>query len=180
MLSLLVVSAVFAAPVPEKALQPALKELQGEWRAVSVEEKGEAWGNKEEVAEVVLEVTGDSLIYKRNTPVEKFRIILNPDKKPAQMDLRLIADGVDPARACHAIYTLEGGKLKLCLPSEFTASNPEARPREFTTGGERPPQGKLLFVMARAKKEQAEPPAGPTEAAVRFLTAWRFAGGPGG
>jgi uncharacterized protein (TIGR03067 family) len=131
---------------------PALKELQGEWRAVSVEEKGKAWASKEEVAEVVIEIAGDTLIYKRNMPVEKFRITLSPDKKPAQMDLRLIAEGVDPAKACRAIYALEGGKLIVCLPSEFTASDPEARPREFSTGGERPPQGKLLFVMERVKK----------------------------
>jgi uncharacterized protein (TIGR03067 family) len=153
MVSLLVLISVVAAPVPKVSLTPELRELQGEWRAVSVEEKGDAWDSKEEVAAVVLEIAGDTLIYKRNRDqVEKFRITLNSDKKPVQMDLRLIAEGVDPAKACHAIYAMEGGKLKLCLPSEFTSSEPEARPGEFTTGGKRPPQGKLLFVMERIKK----------------------------
>ena len=151
-MSLLVLLGVVAAHGPKEPLSPALKELQGEWRAVSVEEKGKAWDSKKEVAEVALEITGDTLIYKRNTPVEKFRSTLNADKNPAQMDLRLIAEGADPSKACHAIYALAGGKLKLCLPSEFTASEPEARPGEFTTGGKRPPQGKLLFVMERVKR----------------------------
>lgn len=152
MFSLLLVTGTFAAPVPKDPLSPALKQLQGEWRAVLVEEKGEAWGSKEEVAEVVLEIAGDTLIYKRDKPVEKFRITLDTDKKPARMDLKLIGESVDPAKACHAIYALESGKLKLCLPSEFTASDPAKRPGEFTTGGKQPPQGKLLFVMERVKK----------------------------
>src|SRR5207244_1192343 len=115
-------------------------------------EKGRAWNSKEEIAQVVIEITGETLIYKRNTPVEKFRITINLDKKPAQMDLRLIVDELRPAKTCHAIYALDDGKLKLCLPSEFTASEPEARPGEFTTGGKLPPQGKLLFVMERVRK----------------------------
>ena len=153
MLALLVMSGVYAVPLPKVPLPPALQELQGEWRAISVEEKGKAWDGKEQVAEVCLEIAGDTLIYKRNMDyVEKFRITLTPGKKPAWLDLRLIAEGVDPAKASHAIYALEGGKLKLCLATEFTANDPEARPQEFTTGGQRPPQGKLLFVMERVKK----------------------------
>lgn len=153
MVSLLILLNVVAAPVLKDSLPPPLKELQGEWRAISGEEKGEALDNKEEIAEFVLEIAGDTLIYKRNKEhVEKFRITLNTDKKPAQMDLRLITEDVDPAKACHAIYAIEDGKLKLCLPSEFTANEPETRPSEFTTGGKRPPQGKLLFVMERIKK----------------------------
>lgn len=152
MVSILVLMGIVAAPVPTPPLSPALKELQGEWRAVTVEEKGKAWGSKKEVAGVVVEITGDTLIYKRNTPVEQFRITLRRDEKPAQMDLRLIAVGVNPAKACHAIYALERGQLKLCLPSEFAANDPDARPSEFTTGGTRPPQGKLLFVMERVKR----------------------------
>ena len=52
MMSLLVVSAVFVSPVWKDPLPPAFKELQGEWRAVSVEEKGKAWDSKKEIAEV--------------------------------------------------------------------------------------------------------------------------------
>jgi uncharacterized protein (TIGR03067 family) len=153
MVPLVVLLSVVTAPTLKGPQSPALKELQGEWRAISVEEKGTAWDNKEEIAAVVLEIVGDTLIYKRNRDhVEKFRITLDTGKKPAQMDLRLIAEGVDPTKACHAIYALEGGKLKLCLPSEFTASDPEARPGEFASGGKRPPQGKLLFEMERIKK----------------------------
>ncbi len=150
-LSLLVLSGALAAPEPKAPLAPGLKELQGEWRAVSVEEKGKAW-DKEEVAQVVLEITGDTLIYKRTTPVEKFRVTLSPQKKPARIDLRLIGKDVDPSKACHGIYALEGGKLKLCLGTEFTANDPEERPGEFATGGKMPPRGSLLFVMERVKK----------------------------
>lgn len=139
MVSLIVLICTAAAPVPKVGLSPALKELQGEWRAVSVEEKGEVWKTKKEVTGVVLEIRGDILIYKRNKPVEKFRMTLDLDKKPAQLDLRLIAENVDPAKACHAIYALDGSKLKLCLPSEFAASKAESRPSEFKTGRRRPP-----------------------------------------
>ena len=57
------------------------------------------------------------------------------------MDLRPIHDSVDPAKTCHTIYALEGGKLRMCLPSEFTASDPDARPGVFTTAAEIPLQG---------------------------------------
>lgn len=153
--SLHLASCLALAPVPEQPLSPPLKEIQGEWRAVSVEEKGQVWA-KEEVAEFVLEVKGDVLIYKRNlNHVERFRITLNASKKPAQMDLRLIAEGVDPNKLCPVIYSVENGKLKLCLPSEFTAQNPSDRPAKFETGGERPPRGKLLVVMERIQKKKS-------------------------
>lgn len=152
MTSLLLLLGVVTTPTPKESASAALKELHGEWRAISVEEKGRAWDSKEEIAEVVIEITGDTLIYRRNKPVEKFRITLNLDKKPAQIDLRLIQERAKPDRVCHAIYAIEGGKLKLCLPSEFAASEPEARPSEFRTGGKRPPQGRLLFVMERMGK----------------------------
>jgi uncharacterized protein (TIGR03067 family) len=140
------------APVPELPLIPALKELQGKWRAISVEEKGDAWENKEEIDGVLIDIKGDMLTYKRNTPIEKFRITLDTDKKPARMDLRLVAENVDPAKACHAIYELKDGKLKLCLYSEFTAKDASDRPGRFETGGMRPPQGKFLIVMERINK----------------------------
>jgi uncharacterized protein (TIGR03067 family) len=151
-ISLFVISITVATLGPVDPIPAALKELQGEWRAVSVEEKGFIWDDKKEVAAVVLEITGDTLIYKRNKPIEKFRITLDAKAKPARMDLRLIDKDVDPAKVCPCIYALDGGKLKLCLPSEFTAQDPGRRPAEFKTEGERPPLGRLLFVMERDKK----------------------------
>jgi uncharacterized protein (TIGR03067 family) len=140
------------APVPEPPLSKALKELQGEWQAISVEEGGEAF-NKKETLGFVIEISDDTLIYKRNAPVEKFRIELSPDNKPAWIDLRLIAENVDPTKRCHAIYALEKDKLKLCLYSEFTANDLTERPSKFETAGKIPPHGKLLIVLERIKKK---------------------------
>lgn len=151
-LSLLVVLSMHATPAPKDPLPPALKELQGEWRAISVEEKGMAWNDKEEVAEFVLEIAGDVLIYKRDTPVEKFRITLDSTAKPASIDLRLIAKDACPSKACHGVYAIDGERLKLCLPTEFTANDAKERPEEFKTGGKRPPHGKLLIILERVKK----------------------------
>jgi uncharacterized protein (TIGR03067 family) len=150
-IAIAVLSLTFAAPAKDP-LTPALKALQGEWQAISVEEKGKKW-NKDETSEVIIEILGDVLIYKRDTPFEKFRIAaLESTKKPALMDLKLIAENTDPNKACHIIYELDDGKLKLCLASEFTATDSDQRPSEFATGGKRPPQGKLMFVMERIKK----------------------------
>ena len=137
--------------VPVPPLSEELKSLQGEWQAISVEEKGEAW-NKVEAVDFKLDISGDTLIYKRNNPIEKFRMTLDAKQKPAHMDLRLIAGNVDPNKACHAIYSLENGRLKLCLQHEFTADSPDDRPTEFTTGGKRPTSGSLLVVLERKKK----------------------------
>jgi uncharacterized protein (TIGR03067 family) len=150
-LSLIVVSSLIAAPLKEDPLPPALKDLQGHWQAVSVEEKGRQV-NKKQVQTVTIEIKGEILVYKEGDDVEKFRIkLVEPEKKPAKMDLTLIADGVDSSKACHIIYEISKDSLKFCLPSQFTASSPDERPTEFITGGERPPQGKLLFVLEQVK-----------------------------
>lgn len=143
---------LFLPVAPEPALSEELKALQGEWQAISVVEKGEKW-NKEETGEIVLEISGDTLLYKRNNPAEKFRMTLDTKQKPAHLDLRLIAKDVDPDKACHAIYSLENGKLTLCLPTEFTANKSEERPKEFSTEGKRPPSGTLLVILQRTKKK---------------------------
>jgi uncharacterized protein (TIGR03067 family) len=97
---------ILSAPEPKAPLSPELQELQGEWRAVRVDEKGEKW-NDEETQEFVVEIQSDTLVYKRNTPFEKFRIELDSSEKPAHLDLRLIADGVDPKKLCPAIYSVD-------------------------------------------------------------------------
>jgi uncharacterized protein (TIGR03067 family) len=146
------VSSIIVPPVKEESLPPALKELQGHWQAISVEEKGKQV-NKKQVQSVTIRIEGEVLVYKEGDDVEKFRIkLLEPGKKPTKMDLTLIAEGVDPSKACHLIYEVSGDSMKLCLPSQFTASDPDERPTEFATGGKMPPQGKLLFVLERVKK----------------------------
>jgi uncharacterized protein (TIGR03067 family) len=132
---------------------PALKQLHGEWRAISVEEKGLVGYDKEEIAEVVIEIVGDKLIYKRNPAmIENFKISVHDDKKPAWIDLRLDSKEADPDKVCPGIFVIDNKQLKLCLPSEFTAKDPDSRPTEFKTGDKRPPQGRLLFVFERVGK----------------------------
>lgn len=151
-LGMIALSVVLAAPAKTEPLTPAVKDLQGKWQAVSIEEKGKQW-NRDETREVAIEIVGDVLIYKRGEPYEKFRIVhIEPSKSPARMDLTLIADGVDPKKACRVIYEVNADKLKLCLGHEFKADDEQDRPAEFTTGDKRPPQGRLLFAMERMKK----------------------------
>jgi hypothetical protein len=73
-------------------------------------------------------------------------------RRPARIDLRLIGERVDPAKACHGIYALDDNKLKLCLGTEFSVNDPAERPLELKTGSKWPPEGRLLFVMERVKK----------------------------
>jgi uncharacterized protein (TIGR03067 family) len=151
LLSLIVVSAIITAPLKDSP-SSALKDLQGVWQAKSIEERGEPF-NEAQVQETTIEIEGDVLVRREGESVERFRIkLIEPDQKPAKMDLTLIAEGVDPRKACHLIFEVGKDSLKLCLPRNFAASKPEERPTEFTTGGKRPPQGKLLFVLERIKK----------------------------
>jgi uncharacterized protein (TIGR03067 family) len=144
------VGVCLGAPAKD-TLSPELKALQGEWRAVRVEEKGREW-SKEETRQVAIEVVGNVLVYKRNTPAERFRIaVVDLTAKPAKLVLKRI-EAEDTDKACYCIFALDEGKLSLCLAHEFKADDPEECPREFKTGDERPPSGRLLFMMERIKK----------------------------
>ena len=150
-LGIMVCANALSAPATPSPLGADLKAIQGKWQAVAIEEKGFAW-SKDEVAGVSAEIANDVLIYKEAGQTERFRIAIDSTQKPAHIDLRLIAEGVDPTKACHCIYVIDGDRLKICLSTEFKADDAADRPTEFATGDKRPPKGRLLITMERAKK----------------------------
>jgi RNA polymerase sigma factor (sigma-70 family) len=127
-----------------------LDRLQGTWLVVGAEE-----GGKEIPAEDLKEaketfvVKGRKMTYCRDGKVLfTMRISLDPDITPKEIDLAFI-DGREKGYGNHAIYQLDGDRLKLRMNDKFGGNSDSERPMEFSTA-----EGKeaVLFILKRAEK----------------------------
>jgi uncharacterized protein (TIGR03067 family) len=142
------------APALADAARKALKDLQGTWQATSAEEKGRPIGVTNPGDRTVITVKDATFTVQHGAGrPDQFAITLDPGKNPPHIDLRELGDGA-PAGMCPAIYALDKGRLKLCLPTQFLPAAADERPAEFATGtgADRPRKGRLLFVLERAKE----------------------------
>jgi uncharacterized protein (TIGR03067 family) len=122
-----------------------LKQLQGEWIVVAAERDG----NKlpEESAKNMQLVIKDDTIEisedktAENPRVEIATLVLDPSKKPKQLDVKPTPKDAKPA---YGIYELNGDNLKLCWAREG-----QERPTAF---GTKPDSRFILLVLKRAKK----------------------------
>lgn len=149
-----VLSFALAAPVPPEIEDTkALKALQGRWKGVAAEERGDAGPIKDFDHSEGFIVEGTTLtLVEKGQKRERFVMKFDRSKSPAHLDL--IVQGKDaPQGTCHAIYKLDGNRLTICFARGFAPTDAGDRPTEFTTGpsAQRPPKGKVMYVFERAK-----------------------------
>lgn len=118
-----------------------LARLQGQWDLQSQTLAGRKF---EEI-----DIKGDGIAFKGSKYIDQSNgkdqgtarvIAINPDKKPAEMDLEL-EDGPDKGQTRCAIYKLEKDILTICLNG--------VRPTEFKSTAD---NGALLSVYKRVRK----------------------------
>ena len=143
-----------AAPVPpDDANAKALKALQGKWKLVAGEERGEA-GPAKDFDVQMIGVKGDTLtLIEKGKETRRVTIKLDLSKSPAQLDLIALEDGA--AGTNHAIYKLESDRLTICFANRaFSRTDAKDRPTKFETGpkDQQPAKGRLLYVFERVKE----------------------------
>jgi uncharacterized protein (TIGR03067 family) len=145
-----------AAPVPrEDENEKALKLLQGKWKLVAGEERGEAGTAKEfDRRKMVFSVKGNTLtLSEKDKEAGRATIKLDVSKSPAHLDFVALEEGAEGT--CHTIYKLEGDRLTICFPNHvFWRTEAKDRPTKFETGpkDQQPAKGRLLFVFERVKE----------------------------
>jgi RNA polymerase sigma factor (sigma-70 family) len=134
----------------EKPKSEAGKDLdlfQGTWLVVGMEEGG----NKIAVAlNETFVVKGGKMTYCRDDKAQvTMKFTLTPGKTPKAIDLEFTDDGKEKGLKNHAIYELEGDRLKLRMNDKFGGNSVDERPTEFSTD-----KGKeaVLFILKRATK----------------------------
>jgi uncharacterized protein (TIGR03067 family) len=152
--------ALVYAPAAEEAKPPKeLKEIQGRWRLIDGEEVGRKFGAEEAKKEpLVFHFQGDSLIVRKKLKViEEATIVVHPGGHKGAIDFKH-QSGKYKDKTCHAIYSLDGGKLTICTASKMRADKPEDRPTVFSTDKkqEKPSHrpGTLLFILEREKEKK--------------------------
>jgi uncharacterized protein (TIGR03067 family) len=138
----------------QSAVGPAqneLTKLQGTWSVSDVIEAGVRASDepgKEKLQSAEIRIEGDRLTFKWGWEVLVDRIKVDPNRKPAWIDLdnpehRLT--GVEfPFRG---IYELKGDALKICVNFEWIGNqNWTTRPEDFISNWE---NGVTLFILRR-------------------------------
>ena len=121
--------------------------LQGTWQAVYLEANGEKKPD-DEIREPKVVIQGDELFAvkpKGEDPHLKFK--LDSGKTPKTIDLIPI-DGPDKGKMFPGIYSLQDGKLRLCI--NIFRQHTGQRPTEFKT---QPGDGVGFATLERAKKK---------------------------
>ncbi|HEY1859629.1 MAG TPA: sigma-70 family RNA polymerase sigma factor, partial [Gemmataceae bacterium] len=130
-----------ADPVKEE-----LKMLEGTWKYVSAEMRGQA-KPEDEIKGLTVVIKGDSVVVENDGKSigGKGKITIDPTKKPKTMDLVITGNNPDEPEAKQtylSIYELDGDTLRICLGIE--------RPEEFKMTAE---TGNTEFtVLKRAKR----------------------------
>jgi uncharacterized protein (TIGR03067 family) len=127
LLAILAVGLVIGAGAPQDDVKQEKEKLQGTWKAVTVEERGQSKDDNEDHR---LVFAGDEFSIKEgDRTIIKGKFKLDPSKKPKEIDMEITEARKEEQKGKTglAIYTLEGDELKLCVcePGE-----PD-RPKEF-------------------------------------------------
>jgi uncharacterized protein (TIGR03067 family) len=127
-----------------------LDKLQGTWLVVGAEEEGKEIHEEDlKEAKETFVVKGGKMTYCRDGKVQvTMKISLAPGETPKEMDLAF-TDGPEKGYKNHAIYQLDGDRLKLRMNDKFGGNSENERPTEFSTA-----QGKeaVLFTLKRGTK----------------------------
>jgi RNA polymerase sigma factor (sigma-70 family) len=130
---------------PTAGAKKDLDKLQGTWLVVTTEEGGNEI--EAELKETFV-VKGGKMTYCRDGKVQvTMKITLAPGKAPKAMDLEFL-DGKEKGHKNHAIYQLDGDRLKVRMNDKFGGNSVDERPTDFSTA-----TGKeaVLFILKRGK-----------------------------
>lgn len=117
--------------------------LQGVWKVTASEQNGEKVA-AEDIKDLFLIFKQDSILIREGGKTEeKFTFLLDPVKKPKEIDLT-IRFGPNEGKVDRAIYQIEGDTLRICIQS----NRDSPRPREFSTRG----NGKMWLVVLQRSK----------------------------
>ncbi len=115
--------------------------LQGTWKVTSSVSKGV----KAPPEEIFLIFRGDAILIREDgKTAENFSFLLDPTKKPKEIDLTLKV-GAQKGRVDRGIYQIDGDTLRICIQSNKDAP----RPGEFAS----PPNSELWLVILQRTKE---------------------------
>ncbi len=105
------------------------KTLQGTWQAVDLEANGERKPD-DEIKELQVIISGDDLAIKPDGEGRKCKFTLDSSKTPKRIDL-IPCDGDGKGKTFPGIYSLQNGKLRLCI--NIFRQHTGQRPTEFKT-----------------------------------------------
>lgn len=131
----------------DDAAAKAVKELEGEWRLVEAELGGKKMP-EDEAKDLRMVIKGEAISIRHSDNDERKRektFKLDPTKSPKQIDITSL-DGQEKDQTAACIYSLEKGRLKLCIP--YFTKDPSQRPTEFKT---KDGDGVMLMVLERVK-----------------------------
>ena len=148
MLCVLAVSLFTAAIVvaDDKSADDA-KNLQGTWQAIAIEGNGKEFP-ADEVQDIQIVVKGNEIYAVKpegEDPKNQFK--LDPGKAPKTIDLTAI-DGQRKGQVVAGIYSLNDGKLRLCI--NIFGQDTTQRPKRF---GTQEGDGVVFATLERAKQK---------------------------
>jgi uncharacterized protein (TIGR03067 family) len=125
---LVAVTLAVAASTDPDQVREEKRNLQGTWKVIAAEARGEISARKE-IEELEIIFTGDNIQVREGGKVqERFTYKLDIDKTPRAIDFTF-TEGKKKGRTDRGIYLLDGNNLKICIQENKDA----ARPEEFTT-----------------------------------------------
>jgi uncharacterized protein (TIGR03067 family) len=118
------------------------EKIQGTWKIVAEVENGRD-ASADRNAKVRLVFSADRVVLKEADETREATYRLDAAKRPGLIEI-VPADGPFKGRKLAGIYTLEGGSLRICLPTD---PDHEA-PADFTS---RAGSGRILLTLEREK-----------------------------
>ena len=144
LLACVVIGLFLGADAPKDDVKKDKEKLQGTWKAVAAQQRGETQDDAEEHR---LIFSGDEFsIKKGDETIIKGKFKIDPSKKPKAIDMEITEGAKDGhiGKSGVGIYALEGDTLKWCVnePGETE------RPKEFSA----PTGTKFMFVTFKREK----------------------------
>jgi uncharacterized protein (TIGR03067 family) len=131
---------------PKDEAKKVQEKLQGTWKALTVERRGES--NKDDEDHRLI-FDGNKFSVKRaDQTMIQGTFKLDPSKNPKEIDMKITEDetGKHKGKTAAGIYALDGDTLKWCVAEPGTTE----RPKEFSA----PADTKLMFVTLKREKSK--------------------------
>lgn len=118
--------------------------LQGTWKVIAAESKGEKVPAKE-LNDLFLIFEDDMIqVQEDKKKQDRYTYRLTPDRKPKEIDFAY-TKGPKKGRTDRAIYLFQGDRLTFCIQEDEA----QPRPKEFNT---EPDTALFLVVLERVRK----------------------------
>jgi uncharacterized protein (TIGR03067 family) len=146
LLAFLALGLLVGADSPKDDATKVQEKLQGTWKAISVERRGESKHDEEDHR---LIFDGNQFRIKRgDQTMIQGTFKLEPSKKPTEIDMKITEDqnGKQKGKTALGIYTLDGDTLKWCVADPGTTE----RPKDFSA----PPDTKIMFITLKREKSK--------------------------